>query len=89
MANITYEVVVLAANRGAAAPAVPCADDSDRGASQTDEDVQVVQNNAQKTEQGGGASAVSLLDAVAALDRASVAVISTNGGGRTRLKWTG
>jgi hypothetical protein len=77
------EVIVLAANRVSSASGASTADDGDGGAAQADEDIEVLEDNAQESEDGTDAGVRCLLDAVAALDGASVAGAS-NGGGGTR-----
>lgn len=52
--------------------------DGDRGAGNTNEDVQVLNDDAQETEKLGGIGAASTLDGVAALDGASVAITRGN-----------
>ena len=68
------EAVVLAANRRGAAAVATNTDDADRVAIQTDGDVQSLDDDAEQAKDEGGDWVTGRRDAVAALDRACVAL---------------
>jgi len=73
------EAVVLAANRLSSARVTSNADDGDRGAGHSDNDIKVLNNDTQEGEDLGGGVATSLAGAVTALNRSSVALASGDG----------
>jgi hypothetical protein len=74
----TTEFVVLAANGASRAARVSGTDDGDGVAGKTDEDVQVLENDAQKSKDLGSVGTASLLGRLTALDGAGIAVAGWN-----------
>jgi len=78
----TAEVVVLAANGFLVASSTTSdTNDGDGGAGDTNEDVNALDNDAQKTEEEGSNRVTGAGDAVAALDVAGVALADSGSGG--------